>query len=113
MTPDIDEWISAIKSSDPLTFEGAYHDRRPNGPGVVQRLISEMRTANDGYTRAKFIELIGEMGDESIVPQILPELTHVDQNVRQWAITALRALGGAEAERAIRTYEAAHPEEFL
>jgi HEAT repeat protein len=80
---------------------------------VIQRLVSEMRAASDGSMRGKFIELIGDMGDQSIVPQILPELSHADQNVRQWAVTALRTLGGPEAERAIQTYETAHPGEFV
>jgi HEAT repeat protein len=71
-----------------------------------------MRAADDGYTRGKFIELLGEMGDTAVVADLIAELTHSDQNVREWAVTALRTIGGEAAERAIQQYEATQPEEF-
>jgi HEAT repeat protein len=111
--PDLEAWIRDIKSHDPLKFEGAYHDERPRGPAVVLRLIREMQTASHGYTRGKFIELLGELGDTSAIPSLIAELRHSDQNVRQWAVTALRQLGGTAAEEAIRDYERTHPDEFV
>ena len=97
--PDIDDWIREIKSKDHLTYEAAYHSERPSGPVVMQRLLCEMQAAEDGYTRGKFVELLGEIGDISVVPRIIPELRHPDQNVRQWAVTALRQLRGHGSRR--------------
>lgn len=112
MAPDLDAWIRDIKSPDGTTFEDAYHAERPKGPEVVTRLLLELRAANDGYTRGKFIELLGEMADATVVPELISELDHSDQDVRQWAVLALRTIGGAEAERVIERYEASHPGEF-
>ena len=112
MAIDLDIWINEIKSLDAMTFEDAYHGERPSGSAVVPRLLAEMRAAPDVYTRGKFIELLGEMADRSIVPDLIPELAHPNQNVRQWAVTSLRALGGQVANLAVTEYESKHPEEF-
>jgi hypothetical protein len=57
MTPDeyLDEWILAIRNKDPLTFEDAYLCPRPVGPLVVPRLIAELRSAVDAYTRGQVL----------------------------------------------------------
>lgn len=112
MAPDLETWISGIKNRDAMIFEDAYHGERPSGAAVVPRLLAEMRAAPDVYTRGKFIELLGEMGDASIVAELLPELAHPHQGVRQWAVTSLRALGGDVANRAVADYEREHPDEF-
>jgi HEAT repeat protein len=107
---ELDRWIAEIKSPNQVTFEEAYHDTRPTGSLVIPRLVAEMHGASDTYTRGKFIELLGEMGDDTVVPHLLTELSHPDQTIRDWAVTALRAIGGESAERAIREYGAANPE---
>ena len=110
--PDLDEWIREIKSDDPWTFEDAFHGPRPTGPAVIPRLISEMRTANDRYTRGKFIELLGEMGNSEVVPDLAIELSNSDQTIRTRAITALETIAGNAAERALQQHRAEHPEDF-
>jgi hypothetical protein len=112
MAPDLETWISEIKSRNAVIFEKAYHGERPSGAAVVPRLLAEMRATPDAFTRGKFIELLAEMADASIVPDLLPELAHPHQDVRQWAVTSLRALGGEVADRAVAEYEREHPNEF-
>ena len=67
MMTRLDAWIKRIRSTDPMTFEDAYFGDRPQGPEVLDRLIRELRAAADGYTRGKFCELLGEMGDTSTI----------------------------------------------
>lgn len=96
-----------------MTFEDAYEAPRPAGPDVVPRLVAEMHAARDGYTRGKFIELLGESGDASVVPELIAELEHPDQTVRNWAVTALDMIGGETALQATTRYKAGHAEEFV
>jgi HEAT repeat protein len=97
---DLDDWINRIRSADPMTFEDAYFGNRPYGPAVIQRLISELHGSSDAYTRGKFCELLGEMGDDTVVPVLTQELSHPDQVVRQWASQALEELKSASAKAA-------------
>jgi len=112
-TPDLDMWIHGIKSREPLIFEAAFHGPRPTGPEVVPRLLAEMQRATDTYTRGKLIELLGGIGATDAVPKLVGELSHSDQDVRQWAVTALRTIGGDVAIRAVEQYEREHHEEFV
>src|SRR5947208_2768684 len=100
-TPQLDDWIRDIKSLDATIFEDTYEGPRPVGGDVIPRLISEMHAAQDSYTRGKFIELLGEMGDATVVPQLIAELSHPEQPVRDWAVAALQLIGGKTASEAI------------
>ncbi len=91
-----------------MTFEDAYFGSRPEGGLVVPRLVAELRASGDAYTRGKFCELLGEMGDESAVPVLLEELDHSDENVREWARRALEELHSEDA----RAEKRKHLEEF-
>lgn len=93
-----------------MTYEDAYWGERPTGPEVVPRLLSELQGSTDGYTRGKFTELLGEMGDASVVPHLIAELAHPDLGVRPWAALALEQLGAPEGVEAARRYRAAWPE---
>jgi hypothetical protein len=104
-TPRLEDWIRDIKSLDATTFEDTYEGPRPVGDDVIPRLISEMHAAQDSYTRGKSIELLGEMGDASVVPQITAELDHPEQPIRDWAVAALQLIGGDAANEAIAQYE--------
>lgn len=94
-----------------MTFEEAYWGERPVGPDVVPRLIAELHRSADGYTRGKFAELLGEMGDATVVPVLVAELEHSDAGARQWAVSALEQLGLPESVAAVARYQALHPEE--
>lgn len=100
MTNELDAWIERIRSTDPMTFEDAYYDERPKGPGVIDRVIFELHAAVDGYTRGKFCELLGEMGDASNIPVLTAELNHPDGRVREWARLAIDAVNASTGERA-------------
>jgi HEAT repeat protein len=106
--PSLDTWIAAIRSDDPMTFEDAYFGPRPEGAQVVTRLVVELRASADSYARGKFCELLGEMGDQSVVPVLLGELEHSDENVREWARRALEELQSEDA----RAEKRKHLQEF-
>ena len=96
-----------------MIFEDAYEGPRPTGPDIIPRLVAELHAAEDGYTRGKFIELLGEMGDTSVAPELIAELEHPDQAVRNWAVTALDMIGGETASQASAQYKADHADEFV
>jgi hypothetical protein len=110
--PDLDDWIARIRDRDAMTFEDAYEGPRPVGAAVVQRLVQELHLAPDGYTRGKFAELLGEMGDSSVVPVLVAELEHPEKNARTWAVLALEQLAVPTGLAAAAAYRAAHPDEF-
>ncbi len=95
-----------------MTFEHAYWGERPIGPDVVARLIAELHRSLDGSTRGKFAELLGEMGDASVVPVLVAELDHPEPVVRQWAVLALEQLEMPEGIRDAARHRALHAEEF-
>jgi hypothetical protein len=111
MVVNLDDWIARIRDRDAVTFEDAYWGERPAGPDVVPRLLFEMRQCADGFTRGKFLELLGEMGNVSIVPELIAELTRPEVEARRWAVLALEQLGVPEGVKAARQYRLAHPEE--
>jgi len=87
-----------------MTYEDAYSEERPSGPDVVPRLIAELHRTQDGYTRAKFSELLGETGDASVVPVLIAELDHPDHQARAWAMLALEQLAIPEGLVAANRY---------
>ncbi len=107
-----DEWIARIKSRDPMVYEDAFHEQWPHGPEFIARLIVEMRLADDSYTRGKLIELLGEAGDQTVVPELARELEHPDWNIRQWALHALRRIGGREASKFIEQHRLQLPKDL-
>lgn len=94
-----------------MTYEEAYHGERPIGPDVLPRLIAELHASPDGFTRSKFIELLGEMGDASVVPMLIEELNHPEHVARQWAVIALEQLGIPEGVAAATRHRAIYPED--
>ena len=91
-----DDWISRIRNPDPMTFEDAYFGSRPGGPDVVPKLVAALHGSTDPVTRGKFCELLGEMGDNSILPILTHELSHEDETVRRWAALALEEIQSPE-----------------
>jgi HEAT repeat protein len=110
---ELDPWIARIRDRNSMTFEDAYWGERPTGPDVVPRLIAELHLSNDGYTRGKFAELLGESGDISVVPMLIAELSHSEPAARLWAVLALEQLGMPEGVEAAKHYRNAHPEDFI
>jgi HEAT repeat protein len=95
-----------------MTFEDAYWGDWPDGPDVVQRLVSEMLGSSDSYTRGKFLELLGEMGDPTVVPVLISQLSHAEANVRFWAVSALEQLGDLEGVKFAEEHRKMYPEDF-
>lgn len=99
MSSPLDIWIHAIRSFDASTFEDAYFGTRPEGPEVQARLIAELLASEDAFTRGKFCELLGEMGDTSAIPVLQAELSHPESSVRDWAQCALETLNAGPDRR--------------
>lgn len=109
---ELDDWIACIRNRDPTTFEDAYYGERPTGPDIVPRLVAELHRAPDGYTRGKFAELLGEMGDASVVPVLIAELSHPEEDARQWAVLALENLGVPEGMDAAKRHRELEGSDF-
>jgi HEAT repeat protein len=111
-TPNLDNWITKIRNRDPMIYEDAYWGERPIEVKIIPRLLSEMHNSPDTYTRGKFLELLGEMGDSSVVTVLIQELSHGQIEIRRWAVLALEELGFLEGVSAAKTFRELHPEEF-
>jgi hypothetical protein len=109
---DFRSCLRRLYSRDPVTYEGAYLEILPRVRQYVPELIAELGHVQDAYTRGKLIELLGDAQDPCALPALARELEHSDQNVRQWAVTALTALCRPEADELVVTYRSRHPEEF-
>jgi HEAT repeat protein len=109
---DLDELLAELRSPDPETFEGAYACLRPIAAEIVPMLLKGLSGAADPYERGKFVELLGHSKNKTAVPALELELAHPDQDVRQWAVTALREIASPEAQVLVADYERTHPSEF-
>jgi hypothetical protein len=92
----LQDWICRIKSDDATVFEDAYLGTRPSGPDVIPRLIEELKVSVDSFTRGKFCELLGEMGDESVLPVLQNEIDHPGRGTYDWANNAINMLQSSE-----------------
>jgi HEAT repeat protein len=108
----IDDIINMIKSRDAVTYENGYELIQPIVHLHVPQLIQLLSESNDGYTRGKFIELLGEAKDKKAISVLVGELKHPDQNVRQWALTSLTKIGGLTAWLKVTQYKLLHRKEF-
>ena len=93
-------------------YEAAYAELAAKAAKYVPNLLTALKHAQDPYTRGKIIELLGDAGSAAAVPVLAAELAHADQDVRQWAVHSLQAIGGVEAQKLIHAYRATHPDEF-
>ena len=109
---EFEEYMRRIRSRDPLTFEAAYTELLPHVRAFVPELLLELERTPDAYTRAKVIELLGDAQAKEAIPALARELTHTDQNVRQWAVTSLLCVGDPGADALVDEYRRTHPEEF-
>lgn len=89
---DVVSWLDQILDQDPATFEDAYWGLRPAAAIAVPHLLVRLPAVDDGYSRGKLLELLGESGDSTVIPTLRAELQHPLEEVRQWAQLALNAL---------------------
>ena len=104
--------MARLRSRDALTYEAAYDEILPHVRAYVPQLLDELARTPDAFTRGKLIELLGDAQDPAAIPALGRELDHPDQNVRQWAVTALVATCRPEAAALVAAYRRRHPEEF-
>lgn len=90
------DWMADILSQDPMTFEDAYWGERPSVDVVLPLILTELERADDSYTRGKLIELLGETGDQSLMPVLQRELQHSDEAVRKWARLSIEVIQKGE-----------------
>ena len=84
MTPEqFDESITMLRSTDPMTYEDAYHSLQGDNliryaPQIVGLLQSEV----DPEMRAKLVELIGDADLPEHIPLLVQELSHPNREVQ-------------------------------
>jgi HEAT repeat protein len=107
-----DDIIDMIKCRDAVTYENGYELIQPIVHLHVPQLLQLLSESDDGYTRGKFIELLGEAKDKKAISVLVGELKHPDQNVRQWAVSSLMKIGGPKAWLKVTLYKLLHRKEF-
>lgn len=93
---ELDDWITDILSTDPMTFEDAYWGERPDSQLAVPILVELLNSYKDPNTRGKIIELLGESEEHSVLPILQKELFSEDDSIRQWAKVAIDSIVAGE-----------------
>ena len=106
----VDKLLQALRHPEPSTpvraasILGQLGARRAVGP-----LLAVLRTSHDGFLLAAAARALGQIGDPAAVPGLVELLRHGPLPARLAAVEALRRLGGAEAETALRWAARADP----
>ena len=109
---NFDEAMKLIRSRDAMSFENGYWWLMPQAPHYVEQLVQAMQTEEEPGMRARFVELLGDTHDSTVIPVLQSELRHPSREVREWAVLALEELGIPEAASLALAYKTAHPEEW-
>lgn len=80
------------------------------GSPTVRYLIKFL-TDTRWYLVRNIILLLGDVGDNSLVPLIEPHLNHEDRRVREAALESLRKLGGDESLKSLLRFISSHRSE--
>lgn len=93
-----------------MTFEDAYWGERPSAELAVPKIIRAMAVNFDLYTRGKLIELLGECGDNAVLPILEKEMASSDESVRNWASGSIDALARREPwQKGAKSASTGHP----
>jgi len=92
-SPDFQQCVEWLRSKDALTFEDGYHALLPRVHEFRDDLIRLLQVEPEAKIRARFIELLGETEDSSLVDVLAAQLHAGEPEVIQWALTALERIG--------------------
>ena len=105
--PDFRQCIEWLRSDDALTFEDGYHALLPRVREFRDELVRLLLVEPEPQMRARFIELLGETEDPSLVEVLRAELEDGKSDVIPWALTALERIG---SRHIADEYRQNHPE---
>ena len=106
-SPDFQQCIEWLRSKDALTFEGGYHALLPRVREFRDELVQLLQVEEDPRMRGRFVELLGETEDASLVGILRAELEAGTPEVVQWTLTALERIGH---QQFAEEYRQLHPE---
>ena len=106
-SPYFQQCIEWLRSEDALTFEDGYHALLPRVREFRNELIRLLQAELEPRMRARFVELLGETEDASLVEILRAELEAGEPEVVRWALTALERIGHRQIAD---EYRRTHPE---
>jgi len=113
-SPEFDECIEMLRSSESLTYEEGYHWLRGYLGDHLDELVQLMAKETDPNIRSKFVELIGDSKNPQVIPFLEAELKNPHSEVRSWAYSSLRYFDNPEAIRIAENFRKEYPnEDFL
>ena len=106
-SPSFQECIEWLRSEDALTFEDGYHALLPQVRQYRDALVRLLQAEPQPSMRTRFVELLGETEDPSLVDVLRAELEAEEPEVVPWVLTALERIGH---QRIADEYRRTHPE---
>ena len=108
------ECVEMIRSKDSMTYEDGYHWLQGHLDNHLDDLILLMQRENDPSMRGRFLELIGDSKNPTVIPVLEVELRNESSEVRSWAYSSLCYFENPVAESLAMKFRAENPdEEFL
>jgi hypothetical protein len=107
ISPDFQQCIEWLRSNDSLTFEAGYHALLPRAREFRDELVRLLQVEAEPRMRARFLELLGDTEDASLVEVFRGELVAGEPEVVRWALTGLERIGHPEIAG---EYRRLHPE---
>ncbi|HEX2695129.1 MAG TPA: HEAT repeat domain-containing protein [Acidobacteriota bacterium] len=92
-------------------LKGLVEEGLPDIQEAASQALSQIGCS--AWGRCCALKVLGEIGDKSIVPEILPSLRDDSDNVRYEAVLALGKLGGAEAVQHLVRIARKEPRDFI
>jgi hypothetical protein len=91
--PDFEQCVKWLRSADALTFECGYYGLLPRVCEFRDKLVRLLLIETVPRMRARFVELLGETEDPSLVEIFQTELASGEPETIRWALTALERIG--------------------
>ena len=109
--PEFNKCIVMLRSDDSMTYEEVYHWLQGHIKEHLDELIRLMLAEDDPKMRSKFVELVGDSQDITVIPYIEKELQHHNREVRAWAYNSLMYFEEISAIAIAKKFKENNPEE--
>ena len=109
--PEFNKCIVMLRSDDSMTYEEVYHWLQGHIKEHLDELIRLMLAEDDPKMRSKFVELVGDSQDITVIPYIEKELQHYNREVRAWAYNSLMNFEEISAIAIAKKFKENNPEE--
>ena len=105
------EAVEMLKSKDSLTYEEGFYWLIGSVDFYQSELTDLMKNETDYQLRAKFVEVLGNGTNVSIIQTLKTELSHPHREVRSWAYSQLAYFESSVAEKIAADYKTENPNE--